>query len=406
MWSFADDAPVWPPGQSAHFGGYGGRFVAETLMRPLADLDAALVKCLGSRDFRATLDGWMQSYVGRPSPLHYAQRYSESVGGAAIWLKREDLNHTGSHKINNAIGQGLLARELGKSRLIAETGAGQHGVATATVAAALGLACTVFMGSKDVERQRLNVYRMHQLGAEVVEVDSGSATLKDALNEALRDWVGRVDDTFYVIGTVVGPHPYPRMVRYFQQVIGAEMRRQFAEHEGGAPQALIACVGGGSNAIGFFAHFIEDKSIALYGVEAGGCGAGLGENAAPLNHGRVGVLHGNRSYLLMDDDGQPSSTHSVSAGLDYPGVGPELSALKDSGRVQFVSASDEEALASFEALSRLEGIVPALESAHALAYAEKLARQLGPRQRLAVCLSGRGDKDVSTVAQLQGAQTQ
>ena len=403
QWSFAADGGLAHYGAGSYFGQYGGRYVAETLSAPLDELERAIKLCVGDKSFRHELDQWMEHYVGRPSPLYHARRYSQSIGGAQIFLKREDLNHTGSHKINNTVGQGLLAKHLGKTRIIAETGAGQHGVASATVAAVLGLQCKVFMGARDAQRQRTNVYRMEQLGAEVAEVESGSGTLKDALNEALREWVNCVDSTFYVIGTVVGPRPYPQMVRYFQSIIGFETKAQVAHTCQAMPDAMVACVGGGSNAIGLFSAFLDEPAVKLYGVEAGGRGAGLGDNAAPLNYGRYGVLHGNSTYLLMDEDGQIAQTHSVSAGLDYPGVGPEHSALKDSGRVSFVVASDDEALASFHKLSRLEGIVPALETAHALAYAEKLAATMTGDQNIVVCLSGRGDKDIQTVAALEAA---
>ncbi|GAB4345165.1 MAG: tryptophan synthase subunit beta [Gammaproteobacteria bacterium] len=392
------------PDERGHFGPYGGRFVAETLMAPLEELRVAYEKFRDDAQFVAELDADFARYVGRPSPLYLAERWSREVGGAKIYLKREDLNHTGAHKVNNCIGQALLARRMGKSRIIAETGAGQHGVATATVAARLGLECVVYMGSEDIKRQAINVYRMRLLGAEVVAVESGSRTLKDALNEAMRDWVTNVDNTFYIIGTVAGPHPYPMMVRDFQAVIGREARRQIQEQEGRLPDALVACVGGGSNAIGLFYPFIGDEGVALYGVEAAGEGLATGHHAAPLCAGRPGVLHGNRTYLMEDSDGQIIETHSVSAGLDYPGVGPEHAWLKDSGRASYVAATDEEALAAFHRLTRIEGIMPALESSHALAYAEKLARELGPEGVIIVNLSGRGDKDIHTVAALEGIE--
>ncbi len=343
-----------------------------------------------------------QDYVGRPSPLYYAERWSESLGGAKIYLKREDLNHTGAHKINNTIGQALLAKRLGKTRIIAETGAGQHGVASATVAARLGLECVVYMGADDVVRQAPNVARMKMLGAEVVSVESGTRTLKDALNEAMRDWVTNVDDTFYIIGTVAGPHPYPAMVRDFQAIIGREAKQQHLEKEGRLPDALIACVGGGSNAIGLFYDFLPDESVKIYGVEAGGHGLESNEHAAPLCKGKPGVLHGNRTYLMEDENGQIMGTHSISAGLDYPGVGPEHSWLKDIGRVDYVAINDDEALQGFRDLTRYEGIIPALESSHALAYATKLAPTMRPDQTIVVNLSGRGDKDMNTIAKIEG----
>ncbi|BCX83008.1 tryptophan synthase beta chain [Methylomarinovum caldicuralii] len=390
------------PDGRGHFGPYGGIFVAETLMYPLEELKAAYEKYLKDPDFLAELDRDLSDYVGRPSPLYHAERWSRELGGAQIYLKREDLNHTGAHKVNNTIGQALLAKRMGKRRVIAETGAGQHGVATATVAARLGLECVVYMGEVDVERQKLNVYRMSLLGAEVRPVSSGSKTLKDALNEALRDWVTNVDDTFYIIGTVAGPHPYPAMVRDFQAVIGREARRQIVEKSGRLPDALVACVGGGSNAIGLFYPFIEDEQVALYGVEAAGLGIDTGKHSAPLCAGRPGVLHGNRTYLMEDDDGQIIETHSISAGLDYPGVGPEHAWLKDSGRATYVSVTDDEALEAFHSLTRIEGIMPALESSHALAYAMKLAPQMDRDQIMIVNVSGRGDKDIHTVAAREG----
>ncbi|HDJ86571.1 MAG TPA: tryptophan synthase subunit beta [Chromatiales bacterium] len=353
-------------------------------------------------EFLAEYDRDLAHYVGRPSPLYFARRWSEAVGGARIFLKREDLNHTGAHKINNTVGQALLARHMGKMRVIAETGAGQHGVATATVAARFGMRCVVYMGAEDIRRQAINVYRMRLLGAEVVEVNSGSRTLKDAMNEAMRDWVTHVDDTFYIIGTVAGPHPYPAMVRDFQAVIGREARAQILEQAGRLPDALVACVGGGSNAIGLFAPFLEDRDVALYGVEAAGEGLDTGRHAAPLNRGRVGVLHGNRTYLMEDADGEILPTHSISAGLDYPGVGPEHAWLKDSGRARYVAVTDEEALGAFHDLTCTEGILPALESSHALAYAARLAVELGRDAVLIVNLSGRGDKDIHTVAAHEG----
>ncbi|BCX89958.1 tryptophan synthase beta chain [Methylomarinovum tepidoasis] len=390
------------PDARGHFGPYGGIFVAETLMYPLEELKAAYEKYFKDPDFLAELDRDLSDYVGRPSPLYHAERWSRELGGAQIYLKREDLNHTGAHKVNNTIGQALLAKRMGKRRVIAETGAGQHGVATATVAARLGLQCVVYMGEVDVERQKLNVYRMSLLGAEVRPVSSGSKTLKDALNEALRDWVTNVDDTFYIIGTVAGPHPYPAMVRDFQAVIGREAKRQIIEKAGRLPDALVACVGGGSNAIGLFYPFIEDEQVALYGVEAAGYGIDTGKHSAPLCAGRPGVLHGNRTYLMEDEDGQIIETHSISAGLDYPGVGPEHAWLKDSGRATYVSVTDDEALEAFHSLTRIEGIMPALESSHALAYAMKLAPQMDRDQIMIVNVSGRGDKDIHTVAAREG----
>ena len=391
------------PDRNGHFGPYGGRFVAETLMGPVEELRAAYEKYRRDADFQTELKRDLRDYVGRPSPLYLAERLSSQHGGARIYLKREDLNHTGAHKINNALGQALLAKRMGKTRLIAETGAGQHGVATATVAARGGFECVVYMGEEDMRRQAINVYRMRLLGATVVPVTSGSRTLKDALNEAMRDWVANIDDTFYVIGTVAGPHPYPMMVRDFHACIGEETRQQVLAAEGRLPDALIACVGGGSNAIGLFHAFLDDE-VALYGVEAGGEGLTSGRHAASLTGGRPGVLHGNRTYLLEDDAGQIRATHSVSAGLDYPGVGPEHAWLKDIGRVSYVTITDMQALAAFHALTRGEGIMPALESAHALAYAMQLAPQLTPAQFMVVNLSGRGDKDIHTVASHEGIE--
>lgn len=388
------------PDESGHFGIYGGRFVSETLMGALKELEDIYARLKDDPKFRADFDYDLAHYVGRPSPLYFAERWTEKVGGAQIWLKREDLNHTGAHKVNNTIGQALLAKHTGKTRVIAETGAGQHGVATATVAARLGMKCVVYMGADDVERQKLNVFRMKLLGAEVVPVTSGSRTLKDAMNEAMRDWVTNVDDTFYIIGTVAGPHPYPMLVRDFQCVIGREARAQSLQQANKLPDALVACVGGGSNAIGLFHPFLNDESVAMYGVEAGGDGVETGRHAAPLAAGRPGVLHGNRTYLMETDDGQIIETHSVSAGLDYPGVGPEHAWLKDTGRVDYVSVTDTEALDAFRELTRVEGIMPALESSHALAYAQKLASELPKDKMIVVNLSGRGDKDIHTVAAL------
>lgn len=392
------------PDAEGRFGRYGGKFVAETLMAALSDLEAVYQRMSNDAEFQRELDEDLAHYVGRPSPLYEARRWSDEIGGARIFLKREDLNHTGAHKVNNTVGQALLAKHMGKPRVIAETGAGQHGVATATIAARLGLECHVFMGAEDVKRQSLNVYRMKLLGATVVPVTAGSATLKDAMNEAMRDWVTHVDDTFYIIGTVAGPHPYPMLVRDFQCVIGREARAQCLAQNQKLPDALVACVGGGSNAIGLFHPFLADASVAMYGVEAGGKGIETGQHAAPLSAGTPGILHGNRTYLMQDDDGQISHTHSVSAGLDYPGVGPEHSWLKDIGRVNYVSANDDEALAAFHKLTRVEGIMPALETAHALAYAEKLAATMSPEQHIVVNLSGRGDKDILTVAALEGIE--
>ena len=390
------------PDNRGHFGPYGGRFVAETLMEPLLELEKAYLSLRDDPDFRAELDRDLALYVGRPSPLYPAERLTRRWGGAEIYLKREDLNHTGAHKINNTVGQALLAKHLGKTRIIAETGAGQHGVASATIAARLGLQCVVYMGAEDVERQSINVYRMKLLGAEVIPVKSGTRTLKDAMNEALRDWVTNVDDTFYVIGTVAGPHPYPLLVRDFNAVVGREVREQAHAAFGALPDALVACVGGGSNAIGLFHPFIGDTEVRMWGVEAGGHGIASGEHAAPLSAGRPGVLHGNRTYIMADDNGQISGTHSISAGLDYPGVGPEHAWLKDSGRVEYVSVDDDEAVAAFHECTRVEGIIPALETSHALAWARRLAPELGAGKRLVVNLSGRGDKDLYTVAKLQG----
>jgi tryptophan synthase beta chain len=386
------------PDASGHFGPYGGRFVSETLIFALDELAAAYQRLRKDPGFQAEFDHDLAHYVGRPSPLYYAKRWSEEVGGARIFLKREDLNHTGAHKVNNTVGQALLAKYMGKKHVIAETGAGQHGVATATVAARLGMSCQVFMGEEDIQRQALNVYRMKLLGAEVISVKSGSRTLKDAMNEAMRNWVTNVDDTFYIIGTAAGP----MLVRDFQSVIGREAREQCLAQNGRLPDALVACVGGGSNAIGLFHPFLNDEGVAMYGVEAGGHGVASGEHAAPLNDGIPGILHGNRTYLMQDEAGQIIETHSVSAGLDYPGVGPEHSWLKDMGRVNYVAIDDDEALAAFRKLTLVEGIMPALESAHAVAYAEKLAKTMSPEQHIVVNLSGRGDKDIHTVATLDG----
>jgi tryptophan synthase beta chain len=390
------------PDERGHFGIYGGVFVAETLMHPIDSLNQAYQRYRQDPEFVAELDRDLKHYVGRPSPVYHAERLSREVGGAQIFLKREDLNHTGAHKVNNTVGQALLAQRMGKRRVIAETGAGQHGVATATVAARLGMECVVYMGSVDVQRQSLNVYRMKLLGATVVPVESGSKTLKDALNEALRDWVTNVDDTFYIIGTVAGPHPYPAMVRDFQAIIGREAKQQMNELTGRLPDALVACVGGGSNAMGLFYPFIDDRAVLMYGVEAAGDGIVTGRHSAPLSAGKPGVLHGNRTYLMEDEDGEIIETHSISAGLDYPGVGPEHAWLKDSGRATYVSMTDEEAVAGFHTLTRLEGIIPALESSHAIAYAMQLARTLDRDQHILVNLSGRGDKDIHTIANREG----
>jgi tryptophan synthase beta chain len=390
------------PDDRGHFGGYGGRFVAETLMPLVLDLERAYDAARNDSAFHAELDAMLKNYVGRESPLYFAERLTQRLGGAKIYLKREDLNHTGAHKINNCLGQILLARRMGKTRIIAETGAGQHGVATATVAARFGLPCVVYMGEVDIERQKPNVFRMRLLGAEVRTVTSGSRTLKDAMNEALRDWVANVHDTFYIIGSAAGPHPYPAMVRDFQTVIGNETRAQIMAREGRLPDLVVACVGGGSNAIGMFHPFLDDANVTIHGVEASGEGLETERHAATLTKGSPGVLHGARSYLLQDRDGQIREAHSISAGLDYPGVGPEHAWLKDQGRVQYFSASDKDALEAFQLLSRLEGIIPALESAHAIAHVMRVAPQLAKDKLIAVCLSGRGDKDVFSVAKALG----
>jgi tryptophan synthase beta chain len=390
------------PDARGHFGPYGGVFVAETLMHALDELRTQYQRMRNDAGFVAEFEYELKHYVGRPSPVYHARRLSQHAGGAQIWLKREDLNHTGAHKINNTIGQALLAKRMGKKRVIAETGAGQHGVAAATVAARYGMECVVYMGSEDIKRQSMNVFRMKLLGATVVPVESGSKTLKDALNEAMRDWVTNVESTFYIIGTVAGPHPYPMMVRDFNSVVGRELRTQMPEEIGRQPDAILACVGGGSNAMGVFYHYIEDKAVRLIGVEAGGLGLASGKHAATLCAGKPGVLHGYRTYLIQDDNGQIVETHSISAGLDYPGVGPEHAWLKDSGRAEYVSVTDDEALNAFHTLTRMEGIMPALESAHAVAYAMKLAPTLPGEQVLLVNLSGRGDKDMNTVAERSG----
>ncbi|NVK00635.1 MAG: tryptophan synthase subunit beta [Oceanospirillaceae bacterium] len=392
------------PDANGHFGIHGGRFVSETLMGALEELEALYDRLSKDPDFQAEFDKDLAHYVGRPSPLYHAERLSAHCGGAQIWLKREDLNHTGAHKVNNTIGQALLAKYMGKPRVIAETGAGQHGVASATVAARLGLECKVYMGEEDVRRQALNVYRMRLLGAEVIPVTSGTRTLKDAMNEAMRDWVTNVDNTYYIIGTAAGPHPYPKLVRDFQAVIGRETKQQSMAQIGRLPDAVVACVGGGSNAIGMFYPFMDDKETRMIGVEAGGYGLETGQHAAPLTAGRPGVLHGMRTYLMEDDAGQILGTHSVSAGLDYPGVGPEHSYLKDIGRAEYVAATDDEAMDAFRKLTQIEGIMPALESAHAVAYAMKMAKEMSPDQVIVVNLSGRGDKDIHTVAQIDGIE--
>lgn len=392
------------PDAQGRFGDYGGRFVAETLMEALDELTEAYEKYRKDPEFIAELENDLKHFVGRQSPLYHAKRWSEELGGAQIYLKREDLNHTGAHKINHALGQGLLAKRMGKTRIIAETGAGQHGVATATVCARLGLECVVYMGAQDIQRQAPNVFRMRLLGAKVVPVTSGSRTLKDALNEAMRDWVANIDDTFYIIGTVAGPHPYPQMVRDFQAVIGKEVREQCLAQTGQLPDALVACVGGGSNAMGLFYEFLNDESVKIYGVEAGGDGIETGRHAAPLTDGKPGVLHGNRTYLMEDENGQIIETHSVSAGLDYPGVGPEHALLKDMGRAQYVSITDKQAMDGFHTMTRTEGIIPALETSHAIAYVKELAPKMQTDQIIVMNLSGRGDKDINTVAEREGIE--
>jgi tryptophan synthase beta chain len=401
--STIQDFNQWPD-PHGRFGDFGGQYVAETLMAPLAELTEAYLRLREDPEFLAELDRDLTHYVGRPSPIYHAEQLSKHVGGARILLKREDLNHTGAHKINNTIGQALVAKRMGKPRVIAETGAGQHGVATATVAARFGLKCVVYMGAVDIERQKINVYRMKLLGAEVVPVTSGSKTLKDALNEAMRDWVTNVADTFYIIGTVAGPHPYPMMVRDFNAIVGREARAQMLQQYGRLPDVLTACVGGGSNAIGLFHAFLNDRQVRMVGAEAAGEGIATGHHAASLAAGRPGVLHGNRTYVLCDDNGQITETHSVSAGLDYPGVGPEHAFLKDAGRAEYVGVTDDEALEAFHLLARTEGILAALESSHAVAQAMKLAREL-PKDGIVLCnLSGRGDKDVHTIAAREGVQ--
>jgi len=396
MYNFPDD--------NGHFGQYGGRYVAETLMPALLELEVAYKEAMADPSFIAEFDHYLKHYVGRPSPLYCAKRLSDHLGGARIYLKREDLNHTGAHKVNNTVGQALLARRMGKKKVIAETGAGQHGVATATVAALFGMSCEVFMGTEDIRRQSMNVFRMKLLGAKVHGVTSGTATLKDAMNDALRHWVTHVRDTFYVIGTVAGPHPYPQMVRDFQSVIGREAREQMLEAVGRLPDAAVACVGGGSNAMGLFYPFIEDKAVRLIGVEASGLGIASGKHAASISAGSVGVLHGNKTYLLQDGDGQIQHAHSISAGLDYPGVGPEHSHLNDIGRAEYAAISDDEALDAFKMLTEMEGIIPALESSHAIAEVIKMAPKMNKDQIILVCLSGRGDKDMHTVAEAMGIE--
>ena len=404
MNQITNDLLATTPDEAGRFGDYGGRYVSETLIAALDELDSLYNRLSQDPDFQREFDEDLAHYVGRPSPLYEAKRWSEKLGGARIFFKREDLNHTGAHKVNNTVGQALLAKHMGKKRIIAETGAGQHGVASATIAARLGMECHVFMGEEDVYRQSLNVYRMKLLGAEVVPVTSGTRTLKDAMNEAMRDWVTNVDNTFYIIGTVAGPAPYPRLVRDFQSVIGREARAQSLAMTGRLPDALVACVGGGSNAIGLFYPFLSDDGVAMYGVEAGGDGLDTGRHAAPLSAGTPGVLHGNKTYLMQDEDGQILHTHSVSAGLDYPGVGPEHAWLKDMGRVQYVAADDEETLAAFHEVTRTEGIMPALETAHALAYTARLAPTMDRDQIIVINMSGRGDKDINTVARLDGIE--
>ena len=394
---------AWPDARG-RFGDYGGRFVAETLMPNILELEAAYEDAKRDVNFQREMEEFLRDYVGKPSPIYFAERLTENFGGAKIWLKRDELNHTGSHKINNCLGQVLLAKRMGKTRIIAETGAGQHGVATATVAARFGIPCTVFMGATDVERQAPNVFRMKLLGAEVVPVTSGTGTLKDAMNEALRDWVTNVSDTFYVIGTVAGPHPYPAMVRDFQSIIGREARAQMLDRLGRLPDAAVACIGGGSNAMGLFHPFIEDESVRLIGVEAAGHGIETGKHAASLKGGEPGILHGNKTYLLQDDDGQIIDAHSISAGLDYPGIGPEHAFLHDAKRAEYVSATDEEAMEMFQLCTKLEGIIPALEPAHALARVRDLAKELGPDGLILMNMCGRGDKDVPQVAEMLGVK--
>jgi len=392
------------PDKNGHFGDFGGRYVPETLMPALLELEKAYEHYRNDLEFKEEFEYYLRQYVGRPNPLYFAEKLTEKLGGARIYLKREDLNHTGAHKVNNTIGQGLLAKRMGKKRVIAETGAGQHGVATATVAALFGMQCEVFMGEEDTRRQSLNVFRMRLLGAAVTPVTAGTATLKDAMNEAMRNWVTTIRDTFYIIGTVAGPHPYPVMVRDFQAVIGQEVRKQHKKIEGRLPDCLVACVGGGSNALGLFHPFLKDKGVRMIGVEAAGYGIETGRHAAPLCAGSPGILHGNRTYLLQDQHGQITHAHSISAGLDYPGVGPEHAWLKESGRAEYVSVTDDEALEGFQLLTREEGIMPALESAHAIAHLIKLAPAMSKDKTIVVCLSGRGDKDIHTVAEAMGVK--
>ncbi|WP_053363800.1 tryptophan synthase subunit beta [Bacillus sp. FJAT-27251] len=390
------------PDLKGHFGQFGGRYVPETLMQAVIDLEEAYGKALADEDFHQELNYLLKEYVGRETPLYYAENLTARAGGAKIYLKREDLNHTGAHKINNTIGQALLAVRMGKRKIVAETGAGQHGVATATVCALLNLECVIYMGEEDIRRQQLNVFRMELLGAKVVSVSSGSGTLKDAVNEALRYWVANVGDTYYILGSVMGPHPFPKLVRDFQSVIGKETKKQYLEKEGRLPDALVACIGGGSNAIGMFHPFIEDEGVKMYGVEAAGAGISTGRHAASLAKGKPGILHGSMMYLLQDEHGQIQEAHSISAGLDYPGIGPEHSYLHEISRVKYESITDEEALDGVKQLSRLEGIIPALESAHAVAYAMKLAASMSPEEGIVICLSGRGDKDVQTIRDQMG----
>ncbi len=393
------------PDIQGHFGSFGGRFVPETLMPAVLELEKAYEEAMADPDFVNQVDYYFKQYVGRETPLYYAENFSRQLGGPKIYLKREDLNHTGAHKINNAIGQALLTQRMGKKKVVAETGAGQHGVATATVCALLGLDCVIFMGKEDIRRQKLNVFRMELLGARVESVDQGSGTLKDAVNEALRYWVTNVEDTHYIIGSVVGPHPFPKIVRDFQSVIGIETRKQIVEQEGKLPEAVVACIGGGSNSMGMFYPFVEDEQVTLHGVEAGGSGIDTGKHAATLTDGKAGILHGTLSYLLQDENGQVTEAHSISAGLDYPGIGPEHSHLKETGRVLYDSITDAEALEALQLLTKTEGIMPALESAHAVAYSMKLAKKMEASETIVVCLSGRGDKDVDTVRSAFGGSS-
>ncbi|WP_163580384.1 tryptophan synthase subunit beta [Gracilibacillus saliphilus] len=392
------------PNETGHYGEYGGRFVPETLMPAVLELEKAYQEAIKDEQFLAEFDYYLKEYVGRETPLYYAERFSKKLGGPKIYLKREDLNHTGAHKINNALGQALLTLRMGKKKVVAETGAGQHGVATATVCALLGLECVIFMGKEDVRRQKLNVFRMELLGARVESVDQGSGTLKDAVNEALRYWVSNVEDTHYIIGSVVGPHPFPQIVRDFQSMIGTETKKQVKEKEGSLPDAVVACIGGGSNSMGMFFPFVEDEEVKLYGVEAGGKGVDTDQHAVTLSYGKKGILHGTMTYLLQDENGQIQEAHSISAGLDYPGVGPEHSHLRDIGRVNYVDITDEEALEGLQELSRTEGIIPALESSHAIAYSTKLAKEMNEDEVMVICLSGRGDKDVETVRDALGGE--